>query len=624
MTLENARKITENTIIWEKRHPDYEKCCEIAKKSAIFVTGEGQADEYLIPLRDKETKRQKEIRVKVSKPITPFALNPVRTEFQKMFRVDGVHLAIEGEEMNVVNEAIETYHSNASINTYFERRYVHWNFLDPNGWHVTERRNKVDELGRVVGVDVYPLEVTSEQAVNYEFDNGVPVWLIVKQERYEMVAQQDANRKTTYKNEEVEDYFFYAAGIALRYSGYIQTPLEGITGEPIELTELAEGENETKKFIFQDFQTGSKEFPGYKWGAYDELESNGTVKVPPFWDGARFVLEDLIETKSVFDVSRHNHVFPKLFHYDEPCDYHDENGHTCMGGKMEGTGHTCPQCNGAGGKLHFSESDIVTFAMPKDMEDLSKLPALSSLAYYHQPPLDVTQELYSWIKDFLEWVYIASFNSTNVDKAFAAKTATEISAIYDAINARVYSSATWWSRMVEKTVRVTSQYLGKDVKVRHSVPMDMKLESLDVLLARYSAAIDMPHEVKDAILHSILGKTFLDNPSRVESIKAWSYWKPFKSMSNETILFLLQSRANDDFDKILYENWDNVQIEVENTLPATTPFAKLDRAKQFELIQKAVATVYAKIKFQSLDSAGQIPDLTAQNTDDSSMDEPVV
>lgn len=619
MTTDQARLLTEDTIVYKLRHADYGKCCEIAKKSCIYVTGEGQDTEYLIPMRDRETGRQKDIRVKVTKPITPFALNPVWTEFQKMHRVDGVTFSVEplnaGGDIAIVNEAINTYHSNAPMSSYFERRFVHWNFLDANGWHITERRNKLNEFDKVVGIDVYPLEVTSEQAVNYQYDNGVPKWLIARQERTEMVVTEETGNKLRAEEKTVCDYFFYAAGIALRYSGYIQTPLQvdgnDIEGERVILNEMAENENDRLKFVFAAFETGSKEFPGHKWGAYDERESGGTVKVPPFWDGARFILDDLIETKSVFDVSRHNHVFPKLFHYDQPCGYVSQDGGACHGGYMDDAKtYQCPECEGTGSKMHFGESDIITFnIMEMSGGDVSNLPPLSSLAYYHQPPLDVTKELYQWIKDFLEWVYIASFNSTNVDKAFVAKTATEIGAIFDAINARVYNAATWWSRMSEKAVRVTGQYLGTEVVASHYVPMDMKLESLDVLLARYAAASGMPYEVRQAILYSIFGKTFPDNPVKIGSIKAWEYWRPFKSMTNDTVLFLLQGRANDDFDKLLFENWDNVQIDVANTLKEKL-FAEQPLKEQYRLIQEAVGRISEKIKYLG-DGGGQFPDLTA-------------
>ena len=66
MDLITARQLAENTINFDLKHDDYDKCCEIARLSKIFVTGEGQADEFLMHIRDKETDRQKQIRVKVT------------------------------------------------------------------------------------------------------------------------------------------------------------------------------------------------------------------------------------------------------------------------------------------------------------------------------------------------------------------------------------------------------------------------------------------------------------------------------------------------------------------------------------------------------------------------------
>lgn len=614
MQIEQAKQLAVEIIAKETKHKDYERCVEIAHKSKVFVTGEGQDADYLLTLRDKENERQKQIRIKVTKPITPLALNPVRTEYAKIFRVDGVTYQLDGNDLSDLTQALETFHSNASLDSYLERRYVHWNFLDPNGWLIIERRNVYDAFGKVEKVDIYPLEVTSEQAVAYEYDNGVPIWLMVEQERIEVIM--DANGDP--KEEEVSDYYFYAAGIALRYAEYIQTAPEIQGGEEIEI--LEEGETEASKFIFVSYDTGTTEFPGHKWGAYDDQEGDGTVKVPPFWDGSRFLLEDLIETKSVFDVSKHNHVFPKLFHYEQACK-HMEGGSQCENGYLGGDmGRKCPACNGTGGQLHFGESDIITFAMPQDMEDLSKLPPLDSLAYYHQPPLEVTKELYQWVQDFKEQVYIASFNSSNVDKALVAKTATEVSKLWDDINTRIYPCASWLSRIIEKAVRVSAQYLEKQVDVRHSFPRDMKLEPLDVVIQRYKDSEGLPYEVRQSILFGLLGKTFLDNPQRAENIKAWEYWRPFKSMSTETVLFILQDRANDDFDKVLFQNWDNVQIEVEKAIGEIN-FSELTQEKQYQAIKAAVEKINQGLKyvetgvpdFGGFNFGQQQPDLITSN-----------
>jgi hypothetical protein len=598
MIFSEAKAIVEATIVRKLRHVDYDKCCEIARKSKIYVTGEGQDVEFLIDLRDKETERQKQIRVKVTKPITPFALNPVRTEFLKMFRVDGVTVAVTGNELESLNDAIATYHSNASLADYLERRYVHWNFLDPNAWILTERRNQVDENGIIKKVDVYPLEVSSDQAINYGYDNGVPQWLLIRQERVEYVLNgKESEAKVVY------DYYFYTAGISLRYSEYIaEIPFPGT---PITLT--IDGHDTPTNFMYAEYTTGTKEFPGAKWGAYDDPDSDGTVKVPPYWDGARFLLEDLIGTNSVFQVSKHNHVFPQLFRYVERCKFTSNKGEHCIGGYIEGSkSHPCPECKGTGDSLHFGESDAITFDI-KDIEDLSKLPKLSDLAYYHQPPIEVTKELYQWVESLTEKIYIASFNTNNVDKGLVTKTATEIAKLWDDINARIYTGAQQMSRIYEKTIRIAAQFLEKEVEVNHSFPRDMKLEPLDVLLERYKAADGLPYEVRTSILFNILGKTFLDNPGVVENIKAWEYWKPFKSLNDEMIALILQDRDKNDFDKLLYQNWDSVQREVEQGLK-DNPFSEIKRDAQYKLIKAALEKIQVGIAYVEQDVP--MPDLT--------------
>jgi hypothetical protein len=211
ITFADAKTITEQTIQRGLRHPDYARNCEIARKCFIYVTGEGQADEYLMNLRDKETERQKQIRIKVTKPITTFAVNPVRTQYGKIFRVDGVSIQVshtDSDALVKINDAIETFYGNAGLKNYLEKRYLHFQFIDPNAWLITERRNQKDENGVLKDIDVYPFEVSSGQAINYEYDNGIPVWLIVEQKRIEVVEEKET---------ELSTFYFYSGGVALRY-----------------------------------------------------------------------------------------------------------------------------------------------------------------------------------------------------------------------------------------------------------------------------------------------------------------------------------------------------------------------------------------------------------------------
>lgn len=605
ITLDYAKEITEMTIGGGLRHVDYERNVEIARKCFIYVTGEGQDTEYLIHLRDKETERQKEIRVKVTKPITTFAVNPVKTQYEKMFRVDGVSVQVEHQDSTAtlkINDAIETFYGNAGLRNYLEKRYLHYQFLDPNAWLITERRNQKDENGVLKDVDVYPFEVSSEQAINYDYDNGIPQWLIVEQKRVEVIAEKET---------ELSTFYFYAAGIALKYR---------------EQAEFSEGQikveiptkDEPRYFAYSEFSTGSQEFPGHKWGSYDGPERDSTVKVPPFWQG-RHILDDLIETKSIFDVSRHNHVFPKLFHYDKPCEYRSANGSTCNGGYLdEGKTHVCPSCHGSGGILHISESDVITLALP-DIEDGSKVFPLSQMAYYHQPPLDVTKELYQYIKDFIEWFYFAAFNTSNVQQQVVQRTATEVDKLWDEINTRVYPCAVHLSRLFEKTVRVAAQYLEvfdkEKIKIKHVFPMDMRLEPLDVLIDRYQRAKNagVSYDVLWAIHCMILGKTFIDSPKKVEEIKAWEEWKPFKSYDENLALTILQDRASDDPDKVLYENWDTVKQLVTLALKGV-PFSEVPRERQKSFVDAAVTMVSANIKLLGLPEP--MPNLTTGITDD--------
>lgn len=614
MDIQTARNITEDTIRFGITHADYERNVEIARKSFIYMTGEGQKEEYLDDMREKETERQKRIREKASSPLTPLALNPVKTQFEKMFRVDGVIKTVEHKDKESNNKLVKangSYHANKSMSFYFERYYLHYQFFDPNAWHITESRNVMNASNLLVERETYPLAISSKEAVNYHYDNGVPQWLIIKRPRLEEVRSVEGDDQSKL----VHDFIFYGIGIALKYVEYdlLERP-DGL--EHLDLK--VKGESEVKKFTVEVFEnTGSTEFIGDKWGCYHDPESDGTVKVPPFWTGGRFVLDRLIRTASSFDVSVYNHIFPKLFQFDSQCKHTEMVGERetpCLGGYIGGDkNRVCRKCKGHGGTIHVTESDVIKFKLPANMEELAKLD-LSKLAHYLRPPLDVTESIWNWLQAYKLWVYLASFNVSIIDQTGSsestgeAKTAFEIDKIWDEINTRIYPCATHLSRLYEKAARVQAQYLEinpEGLTVRHSFPQDMKLEPLDVLITRYqkAKAAGLSYEVLWNIHCSILGKSFLDEPERVAEIKAWEYYRPFKSMQAEHIGLFINNRAPDDFDRVLYENWDKVQQKVYKGINDKL-FSPLDKKRQMELIVEAVQEVTEETK-----TIEQTPDL---------------
>jgi hypothetical protein len=610
-----ARKILFETIAYGIRHGEYDQSVEIARLSQIFMSGEGQAQEFLLELRENETEVSKKLRVKVTKPITPLALAPVKTNFQKMFRVDGTTFDIDVPDDNDgkarLANAIDTYYSGNSLTEYGENRFLLWVFNDPNGWHIVERRNAVNDLGVVTGVDVFPLEVSSQQAVNVGYDNGSPVWLVVEHERMELSIEQGK-----VKEKKVSDFYHYSAGLTVKYSEFINP---ANAADDSEIIDIQIDSKNTRRFVVEEFQTNSTEFPGQKWGCFDDPAGSKTLKVPPYWEGARQLLERLIRNDSIYQVSVYNHVFPKLFHYDYKCNHVDDNHTACEGGYMGGNANApCPKCKGSGGVIHVSESDTITFDLPDSMEDMSKLPELSKLAYYHQPPLDVTEALYQWTKDLLEWVYMASFNVSNVEKAVVQRTATEVDMLNDNINARVLPCLKQYGAMCERVARVSAQYLeiGDKVKVAFIVPADMRLEGLDVLVDRYNRmkTAGLSYEAIWTIHCAILNKTHTGNQAAVENIKAWEFWKPFKSYDQNLALLILQNRAGDDPQRLLYENWDFVKLLVEIGLDGKAKFYELPRQAQKKLIDASLLEVGSTVKVLDMGQDGsEFPDLTADD-----------
>lgn len=606
MDSDKAVALIEETIIYGLRTPDYERNVEVARLSRMWLTGEGQDTEYLMKVRDKETDREKTIRVKATKPITPFALNPVRTEFDRVFRADGIVKEVghdDPEKEKVISAKLGNYFAEQSIHRYFEEKYYRKQFEDPNAWHLTVFR-RVERDGVLKDIVPYPLEVSSEQAINYHYENGVPVWLIV------MVAREERYLDGgELKTETVHDYYFYAAGIEIKYTRYKYAELP--EGKEVVNLECATGNGlEPSTFTREVFKnTGTTEFIGNKFGSYPDPETNGNTMVPPYWQGAKYLLEKLINMNTSFEVSVFNHVYPKLFHYDYQCTYseiYQDEELTCERGYLGGfKGKECPKCKGGGGSMHVSESDIITFDLTPFMDDLSKMPDLSKIAHYVQPPLDVTNELWNWLNEYRKWVYVSAFNSGSLEKVSKQMTAEEVDKLWEEKNTRIYPSVLHLARLTERAVRICAQYLEADegLKVRFFVPPQLKLEPLGVLLARYERAktAGLPYEVLWDIQCSIFSKTMLDSPDRVAEIKAWEHWRPFRSHAREDVSIILSTRSHDDPEKVLWENWDSVKREVSEALSGKKEngrpirFFELKRPAQKKYIGDAVKVIAGNV-----------------------------
>ena len=132
-------------------------------------------------------------------------------------------------------------------------------------------------------------------------------------------------------------------------------------------------------------------------------------------------------------------------------------------------------------------------------------------------------------------------------------------------------------------------------KVKLNFPKDFKFMTLDELIAEYKNAIaaGLPYDVVEKILSKIVEKQSPDNALTM----MWSLMKlkhkPFADKTAQEVAVIIQSRAYDDFDRVLWENHDSIfdDLREENE-----PMVGMTYLEQRRILKTKVEQYAAEIK----------------------------
>lgn len=590
-----AMDILTNTIRYGLRHPNYNRTVEIADFSKAIMTGQGQ-DDLIIQYKSRESDAQKQQRIKLTKTLTKYAGNQILKFFKKVRRVDGISKNIETKSSNKSNleRKINNFGPEQSLSDYLFDTLEFYSFYDPNAWIVTERRN-VMGVETVEDVQIYPFEVSSHQAINYLEEHGNVQWLIVEQ------LEMDSFLKDgKLVSEQISNFYFYAPGFVIHLKEYINN-IPTLSEDQSTIRLETESQKE-RKFVQSLYLNGTNEVPAVQIGAYLDFETKKQTFVTPL-EPAKEILEDLINIKSEFDLTKALHTFLQKIAYAPPCQFEDQKG-SCQDGFIGGDfEQICPSCNGRGVDVHTTVQDVILIKMPDSKDGF--LP-LSELVQYVNLPDWLPKFQAEQIEIILKRVSLAVFNTEVFKKPEVAETATAAVLEWDKIYDVLAPFATQYSKIFKKIVRISAQYLGiKDVQLMHKFPADFKLKSVTELLAEYKSAKEagLSAKILDGIAMDILQKRHSNEPEMVEMIKAENHWKPFADKSSEEVAVILSSRDQLDRDRILWENYDRIfkSIHFDMFQLEAKFFHLLILEKQKEILELKIEEIKASIIYSSND-----------------------
>lgn len=598
--------VLRDTIIHDKRHRYYKRTVELASLYKKFMTGESQ-DELLVIYKPRENDDQKKRRMSLTNSATKHICHKVYNQFCEVDRVDNIvdNIFYDTESKKTdtaireIHDRLQVFHKNEPIKKYLDEAFKHLTFYDPNSWIVVELHNQNPDKEKPY---TYPVEVYSEQAINYHKVNGLLQWIVVMHEKTIFnKAEPDEKTQPTPQSGAIAKkipevgyrYTIYGSNdaIVLDEIGKLDpVPLGAI------IVDLKMKDGKTRTFIQKTFSHKSEKVPAVCVGYLPDAETNRETYVG-ILDKASLVLKDIIRSKSEYDLANALHGYSKMYALTDACDYKDDAGNKCKNGQYS-TGETCRKCNGTGLQLHSSVQDVVLVKRSETKEE--HIP-LSEQIYY--VPIDQTliDRHKADVEKYEKDVARAIFNVNVFDRSEIAVTATEkkldMRNIYNVFSAY----AAQWSSIYKHCVYITAVHLElqRGLIIEHKFPSDFKMDSIDELILQRKAAKDAgsPYEVIRYIDLQILSKQNIDNSETVQMVESVEYWKPFKSKSDQERTYTISQLPPDDDNKILWMYWDQIwrQIELDEVGKKVgkedspgVPFHKKPKDMQWKLIKEQI------------------------------------
>lgn len=543
-----AQLLIEDTIMGA-RHQFYEYTVKLAAECHSYMTGTKQ-EKLLKRFKSRETDLQMTQRENLFLSPTRGAISPVSNVYRKIRFLDPDAVKkrpiLEGKKEEALSSFLNNAWENQRLEDYLYDISEFYNFYDPNAAVVIQERRERNDDGDVEKITIYPLEATSQQVVNYELEQGKIKWIVLEFKSVERL-------KSTNRDKQISKFYIYGPGIELWYIEFHETPPESQ-----KIKEIKVG-SKLRKFAVSEYSTTTVETPAFRVGCYLDPETQNNTFIPPYWE-AIMKLDELVRDKSMQDVSITGHYYPREYAFSPACDYVDKDKNLkCVDGfvGME----TCPACNGKGHNLHVTEQDRIIIALPVGATDI---PDLSKLMYWHLPPDWLAKYMDQRLTASEKAVFWLTFNTELLDKPTGeTPTATGEILDYEAIQQKLTPYAKIISDNWRKSVRIGIQYLEaweEGLPVEHSFPKDHKLQTVDQLIAYYQKAktAGLPYFILRSIEDKIISKEQVDNPELANLYRAFRNHLPFKDKDPSSIIRILQDRAPDDFDRVVWENSDKI------------------------------------------------------------------
>jgi hypothetical protein len=590
MDLKTALAYLTKVIEKKLEHKDYKRTIELSAKYTALITGEG-IDAYLRQFTRRESLEMFEQRKKLTQAITPAVCESIMNPFYKVSRTNRViqEIGVGNKQKQEILDAIKGFWGEgeqSGLDYFMQTRWIELVFSDPNAFLAIEFDPFDPDKTKA---QPKPVEISSEQAIDYSYDNGVLQYLIGR-----WLHQYDDGKGNM---KDGERYVMYLEDDAIEL---IEVDLKTLTTD-IPNPEFITLANNTRAFVIQYYQPKSGQVPALRVGYKRDLFTGGRTYVSPLHPALSYFMKS-IKAVSELDLTMALHAFPQKFQYVTPCK--GSSGLGCKDGSTR-DGKVCQQCGGSGvSAVHTTAQDVVLMPLPRTKEEFFPL---EDMVAYKTPDIDLVKFQNDYIQQLKGEAIRAVFNGDTFIQSTVAKTATEkeldMDAVYDTLAPFAKRYSTIWMAVV-KLIAVYTENDAKELLIFHKFPSDFKLKNLNQLLTELKLASESnaASYVVDSIHRDLMEMMYADDQDNLVKLKVKARFYPFAGKPVEHIQTILMSDTTTKYHKILYANYDEIFSMIE-----------LEKGDDFYLMAEPMQREIIKAKVDELDKqiTAQAPKLPA-------------
>lgn len=556
------------------RHRDYTRTVNIADWAYSMMTGEDQ-EEALVQYHTRESKEQKEQRVKITSSKTQYASGKVSRYFNEVHRSDTVTDNLfyiedpDDKKLERLQLALNGFSQGAGIKKWLDEEFFYRQFYDPNSWLITEW--SLNEKGIPVP---YPYNVDARDTLDFRITQGKVQFVIVRTARWYKkkgdqattsnpldtprnytVAEQLAKKKEAKANSEqipgwemAYKYTLYGIGHTIEM---VQLPsedaliemdsFEGFTQERFVVG------NKDHDFLVRELDQNIDFCPAKRWGYFKDPQTKSRTFVTPLFPAEK-LYTDLIRNKSEYDITKALHGFYQKFVYVSKCKKCNGQGeildktNTTIGPVIK----KCQVCEGKGKLYKQSSQDIVTITLP---DDSTQMFDLSKMVHFAEIPSYIATMQKEDVKDAVKDIFSAVFNEALYESGTTAQTATEwkinIRSMYNALHPYADQLADMYTGQIN-TINAILEIQGVLIN-NFGITKDYNMETTSELYTQREQAVTSgaPMAHIEGIDFKILKKQHQNDLNYLKEYQAIQELKPLRDKTPSEVMATIARLAPD-------------------------------------------------------------------------------